>query len=217
VKREHTKELLIWALIVVLSATFSFAQWKVKQLVREQREILERDPGSLVRLSNWEKTTPNNWIDLRKMTEYLVDAIIQVESGGDAWREGAAGERGLMQIKKQTWREMTRRMYGRGVDFEYAYNPRINRMVGKAYLNHLQRFLYRHRKEWRADKRSLLLACYNAGPAQVLEARFDIRLLPRSTRGYIKRATALHDWYLAEDAPHVNRLLLAHRRTGNAG
>ena len=47
------------------------------------------------------------------ITEQLVEAIIQVESQGDPQRVGSMGERGLMQIRLATWREMTRGIYGR--------------------------------------------------------------------------------------------------------
>jgi soluble lytic murein transglycosylase-like protein len=71
----------------------------------------------------------------------LVDAIVQVESGGQARMVGRAGERGLMQIKRETWGDMTRSLFGRPVAFDKAFNPGMNRQVGAAYLAYLRRFL----------------------------------------------------------------------------
>lgn len=144
----------------------------------------------------------------------LVDAIIQVESAGEPRKIGAAGERGVMQIKRSTWREVTDRTFGKTLPFYYAFHPGLNRRVGKAYLNELQMFLSQNKSRWQSDERSLLLACYNAGPERVREARFNVRNLPRSVRSYVDRATALHEYYLADDAQEVRRLLLANETDG---
>ena len=141
----------------------------------------------------------------------LVDAIIQVESAGDPRKIGSSGERGVMQIKRSTWREVTDHAFGKVLPFYYAFHPGLNRRVGKAYLNELQAFLSQNKSRWQSDERSLLLACYNAGPERVREARFNIRNLPRSVKSYVERATALHEYYLADDAQEVRRLLLANR------
>ncbi len=117
-----------------------------------------------------------------------------------------------MQIKRTTWRSVTRRLFGKALPFDQAFNRDLNRRVGKAYLAEIHEFLLQNRKLWRSDERSLLLACYNAGPTRVLEAHFDTRRMPASTRSYIERATALHEFYLAEDAARVRRLLFAQSR-----
>ncbi len=53
----------------------------------------------------------------------------------------------------------------------------------------------RHR--WQADERSLLLACYNAGPTRVARASFDMRRMPLQTLDYAERVMTLHDDLLA--------------------
>jgi soluble lytic murein transglycosylase-like protein len=134
------------------------------------------------------------------VTELLVESVIQIESAGNPQTVGAAGERGLMQIMPATWQETTRDLYGRPVSFRLAFNPALNREVGTAYLATLHAFLLEHRARWRADERSLLLACYNAGPTRVLDAGFDVKRLPASTRDYVKRASTLHDALLQDHA-----------------
>ena len=126
----------------------------------------------------------------------LVDAVIQVESGGNAEMVGKQGERGLMQVKRGTWAEVTRNLFGRKVSFDHAFDPDMNRQVGGAYLAQLQQFLAKNRSKWHADERSLLLACYNAGPGRVEAAGFNLRGLPESTQDYVKRASALHQHYV---------------------
>lgn len=143
-----------------------------------------------------------------RIAEWLVEAVVQVESGGSPRKIGDAGERGIMQIKRATWNHTTRRVFGHAVHFDRAFDPNLNRLVGRAYLAEMSAFLRHYRRAWRADERSLLLACYNAGPARVLQARFDLRRLPASTQSYVERATALHDFYLAEDTSRAKTLLV---------
>ena len=137
----------------------------------------------------------------------LVEAVIQVESGGDPRKVGQAGERGLMQIKRATWREVTRRLYGKPLSFDRAFEPELNRTVGKAYLAHLQDFLGRHRSQWKSDELSLLLACYNAGPTRVRKGGFNPARWPAFTREYVQRVTALHEHYLAGEAPSARAVV----------
>lgn len=125
--------------------------------------------------------------------ERLVDALVEVESAGHPRRVGRQGERGLMQVKAATWAEVTAQLFGRRVSFERAFEPALNRRVGLAYLRQLRTWLAGYREQWRADERTLLLACYNAGPERVREAGFCFERLPASTRDYITRAGALHD------------------------
>lgn len=161
--------------------------------------------GSADRLNTWQ------------VADLLVDAIVQVESGGDSTKVGRAGERGIMQIKRVTWKQVSRQLLGRPLSFDSAFNPHVNRRIGKLYLAELQAFLDRNRSRWQADERSLLLACYNAGPSRVAEAGFKISRLPASTQSYIDRASALHDHYLAENAEKVRTRLALDRRAGRRG
>ena len=112
-----------------------------------------------------------------------------------------------MQIKHATWKQVTRSLFGHTLPFDQAFDPEVNRRVGKAYLAKLHIFLKVNKGRWRSDERSLLLACYNAGPARVTEAGFYTEDLPSSTRSYVERATAMHEYYLAGDAATIRSLL----------
>jgi len=133
----------------------------------------------------------------RAAGEKLVDAIILVESQGNAQRVGSHGERGLMQIRLTTWREVTQKVFGRSQPFQKAFEPALNRRVGQAYLAQLQTQLGQHRADWQSDERALLIAAYNAGPTLLCLKRFDVNQLPASTRDYVQRVSNLHDAMLA--------------------
>lgn len=148
-------------------------------------------------------------LDALRATDLLIEAVIQIETRGDPRQVGSAGERGLMQIREGTWREVTDKHFGKPVSFDRAFEPELNRHVGRLYLGDLQVFLYRNREHWRSDLRSLLLASYNAGPERVRESGFNLRKLPGSVQSYASRGSALHDWYLENDAEAMHKLLRA--------
>lgn len=139
----------------------------------------------------------------------LVDAIIQIESNGNPRKIGRHGERGLMQIKAGTWRDMTTRLFGKPRPFDQAFDPALNRRVGTAYLAFLQERILPRQSEWQADERTLLLAAYNAGPGRLRQAGFSLAGMPRQTRDYVARASALHDAFLSDMAAAVRRGLQA--------
>ena len=60
-------------------------------------------------------------------------------------------------------------------------------------------------------------ACAGAGPTCVMEAGFNVKRVPASTRSYVDRATALHEYYLAGAAARVRNLLLVQNRVRTAG
>ena len=137
-------------------------------------------------------------LDAEQNAARLVDAIIQIESNGNAKMVGSHGERGLMQIKSGTWRDMTVRLFGQPLPFERAFEPDLNRRVGTAYLAFLQETILPRQTEWKSDERSLLLAAYNAGPAKLCSAGFDVTRMPDQTRDYVERASALHDAFVGD-------------------
>jgi soluble lytic murein transglycosylase-like protein len=138
-----------------------------------------------------------------QLATLLVESIIQVESGGDARKVGRHGERGLMQIKANTWQDMTTRLFGAPLPFDQAFDPALNRRVGTAYLAFLQQRILPRQAEWKADERALLLAAYNAGPGRLRRSGFDLARMPRQTRDYVERASALHDAFLGDMAASV--------------
>lgn len=139
-------------------------------------------------------------LDAEQNAARLVDAIIQIESNGDAQKVGRHGERGLMQIKSGTWRDMTTRLFGAPISFDQAFDPALNRRVGIAYLAFLQESILPRQTEWKSDERSLLLAAYNAGPGRLRRSGFDLDRMPSQTQDYVDRAGALHDAYLGDVA-----------------
>lgn len=209
--RSYALELsLLLCAIVLLTQTGMLSQRRAEAL-RGGPEASEPEAVEYVALSSG--------IDPADVAERLVDSVIQVESGGNARMVGRVGERGIMQIKRATWKQVTRHLYGEPISFDRAFDPKVNRRVGRAYLAEIQAFLHKHRGKWKSDERSLLLACYNIGPTRVQKSGFDVRRLPRSVQSYVERASALHDYYLAEQAPLINMLLAEREReaTGDRG
>ncbi|MDA3873879.1 MAG: lytic transglycosylase domain-containing protein [Kiritimatiellae bacterium] len=153
-------------------------------------------------------TYDHDAINLVDATDLLIDAIIQIESRGDPTRVGSVGERGLMQIRESTWKEVTERHFDAPVPFSRAFEPDLNREVGRLYLGRLQQYLYDYKDHWRSDLRSLLLASYNAGPEKVRASGFDLRKLPLSVQSYAERGSALHDAYLQDDVHTLHQLLI---------
>ena len=66
----------------------------------------------------------------------IVEAIIAVESSSNRKAVGKAGERGLLQIKYQTWRFVCKNLLGKDIPWSWAFNEEYNRMVGTAYLRY---------------------------------------------------------------------------------
>lgn len=157
--------------------------------------VAPADPGSPV-------------LNRTNATDLLIDAIIQIESQGNPNMVGGIGERGLMQIRESTWNQVTLKHFGETIDFDRAFEPELNRLVGRYYLGDLQKMLYTHQDAWKADLRSLLLASYNAGPERVRRSGYSLSRLPKKVQSYALRGSALHDWYLEEQATAMHQMLL---------
>lgn len=213
---DHYSNRVLWSCIAVLSATSLVAQLALVQ--RQPSVQVDVGPPLFLGLQeseDWMKehepcvVPPEGRLGGAlcsevepgpSVTDLFVEAIIQIESGGKPNVVGKAGERGLMQIKPETWGEVTQALYGRSVPFSRAFEPELNRKVGQAYLRMLCTFLYEHQSLWKSDLRSLLLACYNAGPTHVREMGFDTNRLSAGARSYVERAMSLHDYLLTAAA-----------------
>lgn len=186
---------ILLGIVILIRILKPFTSDSQRPELSERRIILPadvaRDPG----------------LNLDQATELLIDAIIQIESHGHPEMVGGLGERGLMQIRESTWKEVTRKHFGETLSFDRAFDPDLNRQVGRYYLGDLQVYLYKNRGRWRSDLRSLLLACYNAGPERVRKSGFNLENLPKTVQSYASRGSALHDWYLEGDAEPLHKVL----------
>jgi len=174
-------------------------------IIEIRREPIQTEPALPPRVAQLE---PTGLLDSTEAADLLVEAVIEVESHGNPTMVGSAGERGLMQIMEGTWYDVTKRHFGTALSFDRAFEPELNRQVGRLYLGDLQAFLYHHQEDWQSDLRSLLFASYNAGPERVRSTGFDMKRLPRVVQSYANRASALHDWYLGEHSEEMRDQLI---------
>jgi len=209
-KKTAKAEKALWAVSMLLGVTLMVAQAHVASKRSAQQDDLPvmaqtitavpapvpEAPVVAIRATSSQPVVAE--LDKRMVATLLVESVVQIESAGNPRTIGKHGERGLMQIKAGTWRDVTHKLFGSRVSFDRAFEPKLNRQVGAAYLADLQVFLAKHRRLWKADERSLLLACYNAGPERVRQAGFDLRRVPARTRDYVTRGSALHDSMLAD-------------------
>ena len=93
---------------------------EMDSIPRNQWALVEKEPAA--NLARPEQS----------VADLFIEALIQIESGGDAKAVGSAGERGLMQIKRETWLEMTEKVYGEAMSFDRAFEPDLIRRVGRA-------------------------------------------------------------------------------------
>ena len=211
-------KIAVWSTCLLAGASALYAQWLLTpEQEAPQSPVMAAAPArveveplpALTAPAKPQSARVAPAIDTRLVARLLVDSVTQVESAGNPRLVGSHGERGLMQIKSGAWGDVTHRLYGRRISFDRAFESKLNQQVGAAYLADLQRFLGRHQRVWKADERSLLLACYNAGPERVKRAGFDLRRLPAHTQDYVKRASSLHDALLADHQVDPARIRLA--------
>lgn len=130
--------------------------------------------------------------------DVLAEAIADVESGGRADAVGRAGERGLMQIKSVTWRETSLRIFQRAVPYSRAFEPRMNLLIGRAYLQHLNQSLIEEQHRLQDDMLPLLVASYNNGPERIVSLGYSLTDLSPERKNYVRRVLNLHRVYSAE-------------------
>jgi len=150
----------------------------------------------------------------------LVYAISDVESGGDPNAIGDAGERGLMQIMPETWRDTTRRVFGESVDFDRAFDPMLNREIGRAYLEYVAEQL--RRRGLASDDRfmGLVVAAYHRGLKYVASRKYSLASMSDETQAYVKRVVNTRGIYaehsrtiFARAVGRLNRAMHATRQT----
>lgn len=109
------------------------------------------------------------------LNPHFVFAIVFAESSLNAHADSGVA-RGIMQIKPDTWAQMTDRSY------QQVWNWQLNIRVGTDYLGWLAERLRAHDR----FSYALLAASYHRGPGAVRAAQFDINRLPR-TRNAVYR------------------------------
>lgn len=129
----------------------------------------------------------------------LVRAITAVESGGNPLAVGQAGERGLMQIKLETWRQVTHQTFGQRLPFSRAFEPELNQHVGLAYIESLRGQLAQNREKLKGAMLPILVAAYHCGPTSVESAGYSLRRLSPQVRDYVDRVMNLHYLYASEN------------------
>jgi soluble lytic murein transglycosylase-like protein len=125
-------------------------------------------------------TTYDHWIRAasRKysLDPALVKAVIHAESRFDPWAVSPRGAVGLMQLRRDTAREL---------GIKDPFNPKLNIDGGVQYLRDLL-------DTFKGDKK-LALAAYNAGPTQV----YRHKGVPpfKDTKKYIKQVIRYTVYY----------------------
>lgn len=125
------------------------------------------------------------------LTEQFINAMITEESHGNPRAESRVGARGLMQLMEATWKEETKKLYGKTSPFSEAYNPKINREVGESYCRTISDFCSKYHPDWQnlsdREKQSLITAAYNGGIGRLRQKNFDIREMPYETRNHVRK------------------------------
>lgn len=123
------------------------------------------------------------------INEEYVNQIVLMESGGKVGVKSGKGARGLMQIMPETWRQETKKVYGKPLPFSEAYNPETNMRVGTAYLKTIEQYLSGRIEGWdNSDvnrKRELVAAAYNGGMGRLVKLNGRIEDMPAETKGYV--------------------------------
>lgn len=109
---------------------------------------------------------------------HLVAAVIFTESRFRHDARSEAGASGLMQLMPETAAEMAEQVGMRGFQPGLLEDPRVNIVLGVAYLKQLER---------RFHSPELVLAAYNAGPTVVEQWQSERKPVSYSeTRHYIR-------------------------------
>lgn len=135
-----------------------------------------------------EEKTSNN-----PVTNNFIEKLIMKESTNNPRAKSQKGARGLMQIMKPTWDEVSERIYGKRIDYSLAYDPKKNKEIGIAYLNQLDLRLKKDLKGYsnmnQRQKQEQLAAAYNGGITRFLRIKGDISKMPAETKEYVEAVT----------------------------
>ncbi len=96
----------------------------------------------------------------------FIYSIAFAESSLNPWANTPRA-RGIMQIKRGTWYDMT------SIPYYKAWNWKINIKTGILYLNYCKKYL----KKYESFSYPLLAACYRYGPNAVRKSEFNLKNL----------------------------------------
>jgi hypothetical protein len=168
---------------------------KIKTIPKKNPDLpyQEKNPDSIDEIIR-HLTTPR--YDQDPIDYQLVKDTIRVESKGNPNARGKFGEIGLMQIKPSTWREQTKKLYGKPIGLEWAYSKWHNIETGIDYQRDLDAWLSKAISEYssmsKEKKKKLIAAAYNCGPGNLIQAYHiskNLATVPKSTKEYIRKVT----------------------------
>ena len=122
-------------------------------------------------------------------SDRLLDAIAQVESGGDAHAVGKLGERGAWQFTRATWYDACKRGGLGPITFLRAHHSITARLVASAHLHYLQEEL--RCALGRAPQPREVYCAWNLGLSGFAHRRYAYRRCPRATREAALRVEVL--------------------------
>ena len=114
--------------------------------------------------------------DRHAARDAFLKAVAQVETGGNRWAVGKAGERGLYQFSRATWHQHTKR------SFMLAHNIAVSHRIA---VEHYEWIYHALARRGRATPYWIAVA-WNAGLSRALA-----REVPKSTRKYARSVVNL--------------------------
>jgi len=191
-----------------LSAEYSIKQFQSLNQARKQRTEERAQAQSLIDQEIQEiwRDNAKQWVQYGQDIEYerskqeaepvtdsFITSLQMKESTNNPRAVSSKGARGLMQIMKPTWNEMTKEVYGEELDYDLAFDPRINKEVGVAYLNRIDGILTSNLEGYSKmpikEKQKKIAAAYNGGITRLLRKKGDISKMFKETRDYVPAVT----------------------------
>ena len=125
----------------------------------------------------------------RKIPQYMskgffVSAIL-AESSGEIYAESEVGARGLMQLRKNAWKQVETESY------DMVFDPNKNVENGIKYYLWINNFCSRHHPNWKElseqEKTNILHAGYNLGIPSLRDLGWNIENTNSETRTHVVR------------------------------
>jgi len=119
--------------------------------------------------------------------ESWIDRIIQQESRGNPKAVSPVGARGLMQIMPATWKEETKKTFGKPISFDRAFEPNLNKQIGTQYLKWIKNTL----RSWIGAEPTIeqILSAYNGGVGRLRKVDYNWKKMPPESVDYVQKIT----------------------------